>query len=120
MLAPPELDMPGQAFASTIDADSEGEEGKYYVWSEAEIDILLGPDTTLFKQAYGVTADGNFEGQNILNRLHAPQLVDPEIEAKLRESRYLLFRERDSQRIHPDRDDKVLTDWNGMMIAAFG
>ena len=118
MMAPAEPDIPGQAFAATIDADSEGEEGKFYVWSEAEVDLLLGPSSSLFKQAYGVTAEGNFEGHTILNRLHAPQLLDDALEAALRDARDVLFRERESLRVRPTRDDKIVTDWNGMMIAA--
>ncbi|MEZ5667984.1 MAG: thioredoxin domain-containing protein [Alphaproteobacteria bacterium] len=118
MLAPAEPGVPGQAFAATLDADSEGEEGKYYVWSEAEIDQLLGPDAALFKQAYGVTAEGNFEGRTILNRLHAPALQAAAVEEALRRARDVLFRERDAVRVRPGRDDKILTDWNGLMIAA--
>src|SRR5690606_38245367 len=69
MIAPGEGDT--AAFAASHDADSEGEEGRFYVWTEAEIDALLGPDAPLFKRTYDVTAAGNFEGRNILNRLHA-------------------------------------------------
>ena len=58
------------AFASSLDADSEGEEGKFYVWDAAEIDRLLGPEARAFRLAYGVTDGGNWEGKTILNRLH--------------------------------------------------
>ena len=58
------------AFASALDADSEGEEGRFYVWNGAEIDRLLGADAPAFRLAYGVTDAGNWEGHNVLNRLH--------------------------------------------------
>ena len=67
----------GGGFASSLDADSEGEEGKFYVWSLAEIEDALGPDDAkLFAEIYGVTAGGNFEGHNILNRLGSIELRD--------------------------------------------
>ena len=62
------------AFASALDADSEGEEGRFYVWDAAEIDRLLGDDAPIFRLAYGVTDAGNWEGHNVLNRLHEPGL----------------------------------------------
>jgi uncharacterized protein len=117
MLAPAEPGVPGAAFAATLDADSEGEEGRYYVWTETDVDQLLGPAAPLFKQAYDVTAEGNWEGHNILNRLRAPELQEPAVEENLAEGRAILFRERDL-RIRPGRDDKILTDWNGLMISA--
>ncbi|MGF1626175.1 MAG: thioredoxin domain-containing protein, partial [Alphaproteobacteria bacterium] len=117
MMAPTEPGAPGAAFAATLDADSEGEEGKYYVWTEDEVDQLLGADSALFKQAYEVTPAGNWEGHTILNRLRAPDLQEPAIEDRLTELRAILYRERDL-RIRPGRDDKILTDWNGLMIAA--
>ena len=104
------------AFAASLDADSEGEEGRYYVWTEAEIDALLGPDAALFKRAYDVRAEGNWEGKTILNRLHRPTLT-PEDEARLAHLRARLLDVRE-HRVRPGRDDKVLTDWNGLMIAA--
>ena len=105
------------AFASTQDADSEGQEGRFYVWSEAEIDGLLGRDATLFKDAYGVSAGGNWEGHNILNRMHTNGLADPETEATLARCRRILWQERE-RRVKPGWDNKVLADWNGLMIAA--
>ncbi len=105
------------AFAATIDADSEGEEGRFYVWTEAEIDAVLGADAHTFKAAYDVSAGGNWEGRNILNRLRVPTLGSAEEEAKLPALRERLRLRRES-RPHPGRDDKVLADWNGMMIAA--
>ncbi|MBV8653477.1 MAG: thioredoxin domain-containing protein [Alphaproteobacteria bacterium] len=104
-------------FASSLDADSEHEEGKFYVWSEAEIDALLGPRAALFKQHYDVTPYGNWEGRTILNRLRSPAPLDAETEAELAACRAVLFHARE-ERIHPGLDDKVLADWNGLMIAA--
>ncbi|MGB8840673.1 MAG: thioredoxin domain-containing protein [Aliidongia sp.] len=108
---------PGGGFASTFDADSEHEEGKFYVWTEEEINRCLGPDAGLFKGHYDVAAAGNWEGKTILNRLTAPNLADAATEARLAHCRALLFDLR-AGRIMPDRDDKVLADWNGLMIAA--
>jgi uncharacterized protein YyaL (SSP411 family) len=105
------------AFASSLDADSEHEEGKFYVWSEAEIDRLLGERATRFKPFYDVTATGNWEGHTILNRLAHLTLADPATEAELAACRAILFHARE-ERVHPALDDKVLTDWNGLMIAA--
>ena len=112
-----EMRAPEGGFSSTIDADAEHEEGKFTVWSEAEIDELLGPDSALFKAHYDVTPSGNWEGKTILNRRGRPELAHPEIEATLARCRAILFEARE-QRVHPGLDDKVLADWNGMMIAA--
>jgi len=110
----------GKAFASSVDADSEGEEGKYYVWSEAEVDAALqGTFVQRFKDVYNVVRDGSFAGKNILHRLgRVPgyPLSDAD-EALLARQRALLLSARD-ERVAPIRDDKVLADWNGMMIAA--
>ncbi|MBE0705280.1 MAG: thioredoxin domain-containing protein, partial [Afipia sp.] len=104
-------------FASSLDADSEGEEGKFYVWSQAEIAHLLGPDdATFFAAKYGVSAEGNFEGHNILNRLGDGSETATEAE-QLAALRAILFRARE-KRVHPGLDDKVLADWNGLTIAA--
>ncbi len=108
---------PAGAFAATLDADSEGEEGKFYVWDEAEVDALLGADAAVFKQAYDVTPLGNWEGKTILNRSRNPALRDGAQEAKLAVLRQTLFDVR-AKRIWPGWDDKVLADWNGLMIAA--
>jgi uncharacterized protein YyaL (SSP411 family) len=106
-----------EAFASSLDADSEGEEGKFYVWDAAEIDRLLGPDARAFRLAYGVTDAGNWEGKTILNRLHQLALGSPEQEGALRSCADVLLAARD-KRVWPGRDDKVLADWNGLTIAA--
>jgi uncharacterized protein YyaL (SSP411 family) len=105
------------AFCASLDADSEGEEGKFYVWSLAEITAVLGQgDAELFAAQYDVTSEGNFEGHNILNRLkHLPRSM--EVEARLAGMREKLLRAR-AARVRPGLDDKVLADWNGLMIAA--
>jgi uncharacterized protein YyaL (SSP411 family) len=105
------------AFASSLDADSEGEEGKYYVWNATAIDRLLGADAAAFRLAYGVTDSGNWEGRTVLNRLHQPGLLAPTEEARLRAGADVLLAAR-RERVPPGRDDKVLADWNGLMIAA--
>ena len=106
-----------RGFASSLDADSEGEEGKFYVWSDSEIDALLGADAVPFKAAYDVTRGGNWEGHNILNRSAAPLLADADDEARLAAGRAVLLAAR-GRRVRPGWDDKVLADWNGLMIAA--
>jgi uncharacterized protein YyaL (SSP411 family) len=108
----------GGAFAASLDADSEGVEGKFYVWSHAEISKVLGAaDADLFAQAYDVTARGNWEGHTILNRLNNPILRTPSEEEALAQMRLKLLAHR-AKRVPPARDDKVLADWNGLMIAA--
>ncbi|NWH08160.1 MAG: thioredoxin domain-containing protein [Alphaproteobacteria bacterium] len=108
----------GGAFAASLDADSEGEEGRYYLWTEAEIDAVLGAGRSLlFKQVYDVTAEGNWEGRCVLNRLRARNYLAPEQEAALAGQRKLLLKAR-GERPRPAWDDKVLADWNGLAIAA--
>ena len=105
-------------FASSLDADSEGEEGKFYVWSLSEIEEVLGPeDARLFAEIYDVTPEGNFEGHNILNRINSLELRDDATEARLTLVREKLLARR-ACRVRPGFDDKVLADWNGLMIAA--
>jgi uncharacterized protein YyaL (SSP411 family) len=103
------------AFAASEDADSEGEEGRFYVWTEAEVDALLGPEAAAFKQAYDVTASGNWEGHTILRRI--TPLGSPDQETRLARARDVLFRARE-KRVRPGWDDKVLADWNGLAVAA--
>lgn len=120
-----EMTSPEGAFFSTQDADSEGVEGKFFVWSEAEIiDLLGGDDGRMFNYCYDVTAEGNWEGHNILNRVktHAQaarmlSLSEEELEQKLAAGRSALFDAR-SRRIAPGRDEKILASWNGLMISA--
>ncbi len=113
-----EMMVEGGGFASSLDADSEGEEGKFYVWALAEIEEVLGAaDASVFPEIYDVTAGGNFEGHNILNRLNAIELRDAETESRLAAMRAKLLKRR-ATRVRPGFDDKVLADWNGLMIAA--
>ena len=112
---PPEGDR--FAFASAFDADSEGEEGAYYVWSTEEIDTLLADEAPAFKAAYDVTTSGNWEGRTILNRSRVPGLGGDADEARLARCREKMLAAR-AGRVPPLRDDKVLADWNGLMIAA--
>ena len=107
----------GTAFASSLDADSEGEEGRFYVWNQAEIDDILGEHAALFSRFYDVTPRGNWEGKTILNRRAAESEPSPAEEKILARCREQLMARR-NDRIAPGRDDKVLTDWNGMTIAA--
>jgi uncharacterized protein YyaL (SSP411 family) len=107
-----------QAFASSLDADQDGEEGKYYLWTEAEIDAaLMGTFVQRFKQVYGVRREGSYEGRNILHRLGGGYPLSEADEALLKKQRELLLAAR-QKRKPPIRDDKVLADWNGMAIAA--
>ena len=103
-------------FTSSYDADSEGEEGKYYVWSKAEIEHLLEPsEAQLFCKSYDVTAEGNWEGHNILNRSNDPGAKDQHTEERLKAARSKLLDTR-KKRIPPQHDDKILADWNGLFI----
>ena len=120
-----EMTQPQGGFYATQDADSEGEEGKFFVWTEEEVHSVLGPeDGRLFCYAYDVTSSGNWEGHNILNRPKAHeqaakvlQVSPEELETVLARCRAKLFDVR-AGRIAPARDDKVLVNWNGLMIAA--
>ena len=104
------------AFAATLDADSEGEEGRFYVWDESEVEAVLGADARLFKVAYDVSAGGNWEGRNVLNRLRVPTL-EADDDARLAGLRRRM-RARREKRPRPARDDKVLADWNGLAVHA--
>ncbi len=102
-------------FYSTQDADSEGEEGKFFVWTPEEIEAVLGDRAAAFNEHFDVTAAGNFEGKNILNIKDG----NPTSEGSVFDAeRAVLFAERE-KRIKPGRDEKVLTAWNGLMMASF-
>ena len=105
------------AFAATLDADSEGEEGKFYVWDEAEIREALGDEADVFCEAYDVTAGGNWERNNILNRSSPTREFSDAEEGQLSLLRGKLLTRR-AGRIRPGWDDKVLADWNGLMVSA--
>ena len=120
-----EMTSPEGGFYSAQDADSEGVEGKFYVWSIQEIRDALGPDTELFCKAFGVTDTGNWEGHTILTLARDTQtlqqdtnLEPDEIQRRLLQARETLYRVR-AKRVWPGRDDKVLVSWNGLMLAAF-
>jgi uncharacterized protein YyaL (SSP411 family) len=105
------------AFSASLDADSEGEEGKFYLWTYDEVLRALGlADGEFFARHYDVTPAGNFEGRTILNRLK-PLPRSEDDEARLANLRAKLLAVRDA-RVRPALDDKVLADWNGLMIAA--
>ncbi len=120
-----EMADPSGGFYATQDADSEGEEGKFFIWDLHELEELLRADSWPVAKYYGVTARGNFEGKNILHVPHdladaaAKAEVTPEFMAEaLARSRPILFAARE-QRVKPARDDKILAEWNGMMLKAF-
>ncbi|HEY0023581.1 MAG TPA: thioredoxin domain-containing protein [Longimicrobium sp.] len=121
-----EMTSPEGGFYSALDADSEGEEGKFYVWTPGEIDSIVGAeDGALVRAYYGVTEAGNFEGHNILHawrsmdEVAAGQGVSVErLQDALDRARPRLYEER-AKRVWPGRDDKVLTSWNAMMLHAF-
>jgi uncharacterized protein YyaL (SSP411 family) len=121
-----EMTSPEGPFYSSQDADSEGEEGKFFVWSAAEVEQVLGKELAeVFSYAYDVTPEGNWEGHNILHRPKSEEqdarLLGrdvPVLHDLLAQARQKLFEVRE-RRIKPGRDDKVLTAWNGLMIGAF-
>ncbi|HEV2147173.1 MAG TPA: thioredoxin domain-containing protein [Longimicrobiaceae bacterium] len=121
-----EMRSPEGGFYSAQDADSEGEEGKFYVWTPDEVDALLGPeDGSLFRAYYDVTEKGNFEGTNILHVDRSAEEVAAEagvsverLERALARGREVLYEAR-AGRVWPGRDDKVLTAWNAMMLHTF-
>ncbi len=113
-----ELHVPGAGFASSLDADSEGEEGRFYVWSHEEVRRIVAPEHfELFRKVYDVSHRGNWEGRVILNRLRHLDPLSDEEERILAEQRARLFEARE-KRVRPGRDDKVLASWNGLAISA--
>jgi uncharacterized protein YyaL (SSP411 family) len=117
-----DLRHPDGGFFSAEDADSEGEEGRFYVWTVDEVMAALDGDRELADEAmafYGVTPGGNFEGRTILNRIHARDQgrVDLSRTPRIEGARARLFAARE-HRVRPGLDDKVLTEWNGLMLAA--
>ena len=117
-----EMTSPEGGFYSSLDADSEGHEGRYYVWDSGELDALLGEDASLLKAYWGVTPEGNFEGRNILFVPHDPSAVaqaqgvtEPELRAAIERAARLLYEARE-RHIRPARDEKILAGWNGLML----
>jgi uncharacterized protein YyaL (SSP411 family) len=121
-----EMTSPDGPFFSTQDADSEGVEGRFFVWSAKEIEDVLGPELAeIFCYVYGVSEDGNWEGHNILHRAKTDdqdarllRIQLPELRKMLADAKRKLFEVR-SRRIRPGRDEKILTAWNGLMVDAF-
>jgi len=122
-----ELTDSGGGFHASLDADSEGEEGRFYVWTPGQIDEQLGSDAgALFRETYGVTAAGNFEGQSIpcllggslAERAAQAGIDEDELVVRLAPLRRRLLARRET-RVRPGTDDKILTSWNGLMIGAF-
>jgi len=111
-----DMTSPEGGFYSAEDADAEGEEGKFYIWTPEEIAEVLGKEEgALFCRYHGITDKGNFEGRSIPNRIHAAEADEQErVIAPLRQR---VFEHRE-KRVHPYKDDKILTSWNGLMIAA--
>ncbi len=112
-------------FYSSLDADSESVEGKFYVWTKEEIENILKDDYALFEAAYGISASGNWEGKTVLQRttddqtLAARFALDPElVPVKLTECHKKLLDAR-NKRTRPGTDDKVLTEWNGLMLITY-
>jgi hypothetical protein len=121
-----EMTAPDGGFYSTQDADSEGHEGKFFVWTPAEIEQVLQDQhvVAIFESYYGVSPRGNFEGKNILSIVRSVEnvaerfrLAPHEAEKRLAEARHRLFAVRQG-RVKPGRDEKVLVEWNGLMIHA--
>ena len=120
-----EMTHPDGGFYSAQDADSEGVEGKYYVWGRDEIVKALGGDAVFFNGFYGITEKGNWEGKNIVNRQFSykdfAEMIGAEegfLKNKLVDAKKKLFAVRD-KRVHPGLDDKILLDWNALMISAY-
>ena len=120
-----EMTNPEGGFYSAQDADSEGVEGKYYVWNRSEIGEALGGDAVFFNGFYDVTEKGNWEGKNILWRQYTlskyAEMIEAEediLKAKLTTAKEKLFALRD-KRVHPGLDDKTLLDWNALMCSAY-
>jgi uncharacterized protein YyaL (SSP411 family) len=119
-----EMLAPAGGFYATQDADSEGEEGKFFVWTKAEVDTLLGEASRLFCRYYDITSTGNWEHGN--NILHLTVSLDQtakmfgrpldEVAASIESSKAILFAARE-QRVKPFRDEKILTSWNGLMLS---
>lgn len=121
-----ELTSPEGAFYSSLDADSEGEEGKYYVWTKHEVDEVLGADADIFNAYYNITADGNWEhGKSILMRNETDEILADrfsitvlELQQKIAAAKARLMPVRE-QRIKPGLDDKALCSWNALMLQGY-
>lgn len=117
-----EMTSPEGGFYSSLDADSEGHEGKFYIWSHQEIDSVLGADSALVKGHFGISPQGNFEGKNIPNVTVDPAVTASrndvtveELDRRIDAARATLYAER-VKRVWPGRDEKILASWNGLML----
>ncbi len=120
-----EMRNPGGAFHAALDADSEGEEGRYYTWTSSEVKEVLGEDAALFGAAYDVRDGGNWEGRTILRRVMDDAALEERfgvpggrIESELAAARQRLLARR-GERVRPGLDDKVLLSWNALAVTAF-
>ncbi len=119
-----EMTAPDGGFYSTTDADSEGEEGRFFIWSRDELQDLLGDDARVAIEYWGVTTRGNFEGRNILYVPNDDGIVAQRLGLTVETLRERLDAIKDTlyagrtQRVHPGLDDKIITAWNGMMLAS--
>jgi len=116
---------PEGGFYSSLDADSEGEEGKYYIWNKEEIEKILGEKAPLFCDYYSISSSGNYEGKNILYRTEDTEniakkynLTINELEKNIVDSKSTVLKER-NKRVIPGTDDKILTSWNALMIRGY-
>lgn len=109
-----ELSAPGGGFYAALDADSEGVEGKYYVWDKSETDTLLGQNAASFSAFYDITEKGNWEGKNILRIKNPLSRIPEEIDRLCRQ----ILMEARNRRVRPQLDDKILLGWNALMITA--
>jgi len=125
-----DMTAPTGGFYSAEDADSEGVEGKFYLWTAGQIDKVLGDQASLYKAVYNIEAEGNFQNPHTPPNTNIPHLTASwaslaqshdlsvsQLRSQVESARKKLFAARE-KRIHPYKDDKVLTDWNGLMIAA--
>ena len=119
-----EMTAPEGGFYSSTDADSEGEEGKFFVWTKDELQSLLGDDARIAIEYWGASARGNFEGHNILYVPNSDEVVAErlgmtvdDLRAKIAAIKHTLYAAR-TQRVHPGLDDKILAAWNGLMLAS--
>jgi uncharacterized protein len=120
-----EMTNPAAGFYSSLDADSEGEEGKFYVWSKGEVDAILGTEAKLFEELFDITEEGNWEGRNILHRTMRPEefaaihnLDTAQLHRQIQYALKKLIKERD-KRIRPATDDKIILGCNAMMVSAY-
>jgi uncharacterized protein YyaL (SSP411 family) len=119
-----EMTSPEGGFYSSLDADSEGEEGRFYVWTIPELESILGSDSRIVREYYGVTPGGNFEGRNILHVRIDPSLAAARsgikremLDRVIADAKTTLYSVR-AKRVSPARDEKILASWNGLMLRA--